>query len=647
MKNEHVFLKEWKKEQTRLLMLIDPSLSKDEIKDYLDDVIDKKLKNRECVLSNNYQNKAANTTLLDLLDFIDMTKPITTGGGVLFKNQHEALNPPSHFLNGAIKKRKSIKSQLKSLKPGSFQYMMVDLRQMTEKVVANSYYGASGNEISQFYNLYTALATTATGQSLISTMMCAFESFYANNVKFYDVSDFVLYVGNSLKKTVEEVKIKDMPEIDDDAIFDKVYKMFKSPKILDEEKLTIIRQTIANLNKKEKQLVYYSSNLFKFIEIDSVKNLLLKIVYTVDSFKDPNSVPKSIQKYLDNLWDALNYWVVYNYPTFNRINRLKFEPRKCIVTIDTDSNMICLSKFVNFMLDNIDIEKTISKDNNEIMYICVNTMAYVLTQYTKVILANYSKIANIPDDYAPNLNMKNELLFLRMVLTKNKKNYVGIIRLREGAELIPEKLDVKGIPFMKSVAARETKAYFSNLVKTHVLYAEPISPSQVIIKVKEFARYIENSILSGEKRFLNPLSVKEPEAYDKPFSNQGVRGTYVWNSVYPDQEITLPDKITVARVKMEKLENIEKLKISHPDIYDRLVNNIYKNPECSFRDKGISVIAIPSQVELVPEWITQYIDKDKIINDNVSKFYSIMESLGLSMLDTRSNSPHFSNIIQF
>ena len=98
---------------------------------------------------------------------------------------------------------------------------------------------------------------------------------------------------------------------------------------------------------------------------------------------------------------------------------------------------------------------------------------------------------------------------------------------------------------------------------------------------------------------------------------------------------------------MEKLENIEKLKISHPDIYDRLVNNIYKNPECSFRDKGISVIAIPSQVELVPEWITQYIDKDKIINDNVSKFYSIMESLGLSMLDTRSNSPHFSNIIQF
>ena len=647
MKNEHVFLKEWKKDQTRLLMRMDPSLTKDEIKDYLNDVIDKELKNRECVLSNNYQNKAANTTLLDLIDFIDMTKPITAGGGVLFKNQHEALNPPSHFLDGAIKKRKSIKSQLKTLKPGSFQYMMVDLRQLTEKVVANSYYGASGNEISQFYNLYTALATTATGQALISTMMCAFESFYANNVKFYDISDFVLYVDNSLKKSVEEVDIKGMPEISDDLIFEKIYKMFASPSKLEKDDLYIIKQTVSGLNKKEKQQLYYSSNLFKFIEIDSVKEFLIKIVYTVDIFKDPNSVPKSIQKYLDNLWDALNYWVVYNYPTFNRINRLKFEPRKCIVTIDTDSNMICLSKFVYFMMDNIDISKTISKDPNEIMYICVNMMAYVLTQYTKVILAKYAKIANIPNDYAPKLNMKNELLFLRMVLTKNKKNYVGIIRLREGAELIPEKLDVKGIPFMKSISARETKEYFSNLVKTHVLYADPISPSKVIMKVKEFARYIENSILSGEKRFLNPLSVKEPEAYDKPFSNQGVRGTYVWNSVYPGQEITLPDKITVARVKMEKLENIHSLRNTHPDIYDKLVETVYNNPECSFRDKGINVIAIPSQVDKVPEWITQFIDKDKIINDNVSKFYSIMESLGLSMLDTRSNSPHFSNIIQF
>ena len=648
MKNEHVFLKQWRKEQLTLMQLALPDEDKEEMKKYLHKVIDDGLVNPDCVMSNNYRNRVANTTVLDLLDFIDITKPIIAGGGVLFKNQHQVLNPPSHFLDGAIKKRKSIKKNLKVLKPGSFQYMMTDLKQLTEKVVANSYYGASGNEVSQFYNLYTALATTATGQSLISTMMCAFENFYANNVKFYDTSDMLLYIKNSLdKKGIKSVPIKDMPEVTNEMIYTKMYNMFRMKNVITDTTKKVLANICLTLTQVEKRRLYYSSNLFAFFEIPSIQAILLNIVYSVKSFKDPNTVPDSIKDQLDSLFAILHYWVVYDYPTFNRINRLKFEPRKCIVTIDTDSNMICLAKFIDFMKSIIDMKKTISQDDNEIMYICINVMAYILTKYTQVILATYAKIANIPDDFAPLLNMKNELLFLRMLLTRNKKNYVGIIRLREGAELIPEKLDVKGIPFMKSVTSPETKKYFSDLVKSHVLYADPISPSSVIMKVKEFARYIEHSILTGEKRFLNPLSVKDPEAYDNPFSNQGIRGTYVWNSVYPDQAISLPDKLTIAKVKMEKLDNIQVLRNTNPDIYRKLVNAVYEKPDGEFRSKGINVIASPSQVETVPEWITPFIDKNKIIDDNISKFNSIMESLGLSMLDTRSNSSHFSNIITF
>jgi len=648
MANEHVFLKAWRKEQTELLQLALPDANKEDIKKYLNTVIEKSLVNPECVLSNNYRNRVVNTTVLDLLDYIDITKPILAGGGVLFKNQHEVLNPPSHFLDGAIKKRKSIKKNLKNLQPGSFQYMMTDLKQLTEKVVANSYYGASGNEVSQFYNLYTALATTATGQSLISTMMCAFESFYANNVKFYDTSDMLLYIKNSLnKKGVRSVPIKDMPDVTDEMIYTKMYDMFRFKNVINDTTKRVLANICLSLNQHEKRMLFYSSNLFEFFKIPSIQDILLNIVYSVNSFKDPNTVPDSIKEQLDTLFKILHFWVVYDYPTFNRVNRLKFESRKCIVTIDTDSNMICLSKFIDFMVSIIKVKQTISQDENEIMYICINMMAYILTKYTQVILATYAKIANIPDDFAPLLNMKNELLFLRMLLTRNKKNYVGIIRLREGAELIPEKLDVKGIPFMKSVTSPETKKYFSDLVKSHILYADPISPSAVIIKVKEFARYIENSILTGEKRFLNPLSVKDPEAYDNPFGNQGIRGTYVWNAVYPDKAISLPDKLTIAKVKMEKLDNIQVLQNTNPEIYRTLVNEVYENPDCGFRSKGINVIAIPSQVERVPEWITPFIDKNKIIDDNISKFNSILESLGLSMLDTRSNSSHFSNIIAF
>ena len=39
---------------------------------------------------------------------------------------------------------------------------------------------------------------------------------------------------------------------------------------------------------------------------------------------DRDSLNTLIKDRLDYLWDILKYWVVYNYPTFNRINRLKF-----------------------------------------------------------------------------------------------------------------------------------------------------------------------------------------------------------------------------------------------------------------------------------------------------------------------------------
>lgn len=650
--SDHKFLKEWKKKQTELILSVHPDWDVDKIKDELNKIIDERLKNPECALHNNYLNKTARSTLLDIYDFIDKTNPIMAGGGVLFRNQHEALNPPSIFLDGSMKKRKAIKKKLKLYKPGSYEYQVADRGQLTEKVVANSYYGASGNTTSPFYNLYTALATTATGQSLISTMMCSFESFYANNVKLYDISSVILYISNSLRKTVDyEVEIEDMPEITEEKLLDKLVSMFKDDKkakmLSDNIGMNIIKETIHNLTKADLQIVYYSSNFFEFIKIPSVHKLITNMICSTESFKDPNAVPEDIKEYLDQFWHILQYWVVYNHPFFNRINRLKFEQRKTVVTIDTDSNMLNIDKWMKFVKNEIDTKKAKTQDPSALMYIACNSLCYILTKYTQIILATYCKIAHIPDDYAPRLNMKNEYLFRRMALTKNKKSYTGLIRLREGNEILPEKIEIKGLMLMKSIAAPETATFFKKVIKDDILYADPISATTVLKKTKDFAKYIENSLRAGEKKFLSPLSVKEPEAYDKPFSNQGVRGTFVWNLCYPDMEITLPDKVTIVKVHMETLEKIHELQIKEPKIYKALMDGVFNNELCTFRDKGINVIAIPSTIDKVPAWVSSYIETDKIISDNISKIYPIFGSLGLPTLDTRSNEPHFTNIIQF
>ena len=57
-------------------------------------------------------------------------------------------------------------------------------------------------------------------------------------------------------------------------------------------------------------------------------------------------------------------------------------------------------------------------------------------------------------------------------------------------------------------------------------------------------------------------------------------------------------------------------------------------------------IAIPRNVDKVPEWITEFMDCDTIINDNISKFHSVLRSLGLNTIKT-SKKEYYSNIISF
>lgn len=645
---DYILLKKWKKEQYRLIKMVHPEWDDKVIENKLDSIIDKKLKDPECLLHNNYRHKTARTSVLGIYQYIHDTKPIIGGGGVLFKNQNVAINPPSQFLAGALQKRKDIKKGLKVLERGSYAYMMCDLAQLTEKVVANSYYGASGNPTSPFFNMYTALSVTATGQALISTMMCAFEGFYSDNVKFYTLGDLLNFIDKSQEKDIDyKVEIKDMPDISVDDLFNRFKKSFKDEKYLSrwENEVKVVK-VLSNLTPKQRQIVYYSNNLFEFIKIDSIRNSLLDILYKVDTFKDPNSVPSIIKDDLDDVFDVLKAWVVFNHPTYNRINRLKNEKRKCVVTIDTDSNMLNIYKFMDYLAQYTDLNKTKTQDENELMYIRCNIFCYLITKYSDLILSKYSTVANIPKEFHFRLNMKNEYFYYRMILTSRKKAYCGLIGLREGKELTRDNVDIKGLLFKKSITAPKTKEYFEKLTE-EVLKADKISTTYVLSKVREFGEYIKKDINQGNKTFLNPLAVKDAEAYEKPFRNQGIRGVYVWNSVYPDMQIQLPDKVTIAKVKMETPEELLKLKCINSNIYEVLMNAVFNNERCPFRDKGISVIAIPSNIDSVPEWIRYFIDKDKIINDNLSKFYMVMESLGVKLLDTRSNDAHYSNIVSF
>jgi hypothetical protein len=90
---------------------------------------------------------------------------------------------------------------------------------------------------------------------------------------------------------------------------------------------------------------------------------------------------------------------------------------------------------------------------------------------------------------------------------------------------------------------------------------------------------------------------------------------------------------------------MEKVKDVNPIYYDIIMKNIFNNKNPKIADKGVQVIAIPRNTESVPEWMLPFIDYDTIVNDNLKRFYSVLESLGIETIKTPKKE-YFSNILK-
>lgn len=642
-KKEYIFIERWKKENRKILMQLHPEVDKKDIDKFLDKQIKKNLNNPKCLIDNNYIGKCVHTNLLDVCNFVENEKPICAGYGVFYKNQHEVTNALALMIQKFLKSRKAYKSMLRKFPKTSYEYSTYDRKQLSEKICANSVYGTFGNVISFLFNMYTAPSVTSTGQSLISTTEQAFEAFLVNNVLFNNIDECMTYLRNILKEkhTMDDNFLKDVSE---EQLCSKLFDMFYN---LKDSYIPIVEKFISTLTQSQINRIYYKNNIYEFSMHIEIRSILSTIVRNTESFKDPNDIPESSQKYLELLFKYYDEFVLYNYSPINRIQRLKNDKRKCVLTIDTDSNFLNLNPWVEFMFDNIITPdyRCDNRDPESLRFISINIMAYVITQMIRKVLNKYTETANVPKDYREFINIKNEFLMSRVVLASKKKKYISSIRLREGDEIYPEKVDIKGFEFMKSTATEQTKDRFTHILKTRILEPKNIDITLILDDMIKFENDIINSLKNGEKTYVIPKSVKELEAYaDNGLREQGVRAIIAWNYIYPDMEIELPAKIDMVKLTLDDERNLEKLKYVDKRVYDVVKEKIYNNPDERISKKGFPVIAIPRNIDKIPEWIIPFIDYDTISYNILSKFYPLLESLGLSTIKT-SKKEYFSNIL--
>lgn len=640
------FIKEWVRHNTDVFETMYPEIDRKELKKFIRKVAEERVVNPKAKLHNNYAHREIDIDLLTLIDWFDEMKPIAAGFGVFFKDQSRVKNPAAVMLNNFMTLRKDYKKRLKDLPEGSYEYQTFDRLQLTEKINANSFYGAGGAKTSEFYNVYTATSVTATGQSLISTTQQAFEAFLGNNSRFFDLNEAMTFMEN-IRKEKYSINENFLPNISVERLLQHLEKMFVDIKSFITVYKPILQKYLERLSQQDLNRIFFKNNIYAFSALPRIGGLIDDIMTKTIEFKDPNLLPSESKKDIEKLWSYYREFVFYNHSPIGRIDRLKTEKRRIVVTVDTDSNMLNLNPWMTFLYKYVISvnDDLMGRDPDGLRFIGINLMCYVITNMITDVLVRYTKISNIPKEYHPMINMKNEFLFTRLMLSEKKKRYASSVRLREGVEIYPEKIDVKGMDFVKSSTRDETKEFFMQILKDDILHAKEIDISKILRKLESFESIIRESLQKGEKNFLIPKSVKEVAAYQDPYREQGIRGVIVWNAIYPDQTIELPEKLDIIKVNLTTKEEALKLREVNEKYYDIIMKRIFGSHKKKVAKKGVQIIALPRNVERIPDWIIPFIDYDTIVNDNLSRFYSVLKSLGIQTIST-TKAEYFSNILK-
>lgn len=643
-----IFETKWKNEAFEQIKMARPDLPDKKIWKYLDKVYEKH-ENPPCVLDNNYRHKTIKTSLLALYDWIYTTKPIVGGYGVFYQNQNKAVNNIARMISKFLATRKVLKNKMKASLDDNpdpdtnYEYKHYDMLQAGEKVCANAIYGSGGAKVSFSYNLYTAASTTGTAQSLISTACAAFEMFMTNSCKFYDLDEMISFIMNVLhekrKLSLDGIAMRTREELKQKLLNTCFHPRKINQKILD--------AILDRLTGEDITRLYYKNNLFEFtMNCQEVMYRLRKIMRETKSFRAPGMENKpgneKLKKDLNKIWKYYSEFVHYKHPVYNRIYRLKTSERKSVLVIDTDSNMILIHNWIE-LIQNYFVDDDNQNSDEDNMYIAASMIGVFVTNMIQDTLDQYCYNANVLKEYWKNINMKNEFFFEKLITTEVKKHYMSSVLLREGKSL-GGKLDVKGLNFVKSIMSEDIGNYYKAIIKENIM-GDKIEFATILKKLNQLSTTIRESLQKGEIRWCKPMAVKDFNKYKDPLSEMGIRAVMAHNFAVPEKPIELPENVMVIKVKMEKLSDIEPLKEIRPDVYQRLVNQVYNNANKRI-SKGINSFAVEQTDEKMPDWLIPFVNFNTIIEDAMKSFYPVLKSLSLEIINTRSTNLMYSNLIR-
>lgn len=687
--SESIAFKEYKETMMRMMERIIPQLNKQELSIAIDYSINKRFKNADCSVNNNYKNMTANLNLLKMTEYILSRRPIITSYGCLFTRHGELPNPLYMMIQDFVDTRSAYKKKMFQFPKGSEDYNTYDLLQKVAKVDVNAIYGCLGASTSLFYNIYVATSITKQGRCAISTSIMFFESFLRNNIKFGSLNEIITFIDRVIEEKKER-KYEDKNILDRDVDVESVFMKLMSTCgynwFPDEGDCNIVWNILHTLTNEELNRIYYKNNLYEFFKNKRVQSFLVNILQKLDSpFLDPNNPPKEIESDLMDLVNLVFEYVYYHYMIIDRIDRVKIMPREAVLITDTDSCIITMEPWYQFVknitanvdlkirhteidvadiVNNDDINNLNGKEDKEyiydfydeklverkrltnpsvvipedgVRYSIINIMAFTIGKLLNDYMKRLAMISNVTNDSHPFclLSMKNEFLFKKILLTNVKKNYVTLQEMQEG-HLVPksEQLDIKGLALRKSGVPKSTAEELSRILYEDILDCENIDQKKILNELAVMERKICDTIREGSPIYFKPQRIHSQNSYEQPMRIQGIKASVAYNEIKNEDEpfIKLDEQNSILIVKTNITKStLERSELSKTD--PDKINKILKLLNTEYYKDGIKSIAIPADIK-TPKWLFEFIDYQTIVRDNIGVFP--IEPLGMTKLNTNS-----------
>lgn len=331
----------------------------------------------------------------------------------------------------------------------------------------------------------------------------------------------------------------------------------------------------------------------------------------------------------------------------------------------TDSNFLHYGSLYKYLIENVLQGKLFRKKSDRESYKLrvLNVLSNFSTKAIMERLWFYCGTANIAEEDRQHINMKNEFYYSRVMVTFAKKSYVGLQKRQEEVVFKEPKIDVKGVNFFKSTASEDTSKFIYDKVLMGELldpHDEKISLRRTYKTINDFQKQMGDEIRSGNTGYLKrSIRVKTPDGYADPMRIGQYKAVFIWNYVMPDKErIDLPATVTLVKVQLRNKQDAAPLE-RWSDIYKRICKLFDENDEVGDtidpetgkvkKGKGIKAIAMPSELDEVPEWLLSIIDVETLVSDNMKLFGQIFKPLGMSPGKTSHNGAtmtYYTNIVR-